>query len=184
MAYLYLFKLIRLTVSCEALEKYHRAAVHLALTKNSEFKEAFVSGYAEQIQFEFLNMMAPLLHRVDVDPQFKHRMRTLFRHALILRANCYPHIGTRYQLVQFKPGHLYDQQTMRAEDRLGVTVNVPEDGPQRRIKVCVHGLMKAHSVQENSTGLGLIQELSQPFLQGGDRHGHIISDKAVVILES
>ncbi|KAE8358631.1 hypothetical protein BDV27DRAFT_65987 [Aspergillus caelatus] len=171
------------SISPEALEKYHRATVHLTLTKNPEFKETFVSGYAEEMQSEFAKMMAPLIRLEDMDVHFKRRMRTLFRHALTLRASCYPHIGTRYQLVQFKPGYVYDPQTMRAEDEVGATVHVPEDGRQRRIKVCVHGLMKAYAVQENATGLDLIQELSQPFFLEGDGHGHIISDKAAVILE-
>lgn len=68
-------------------------------------------------------------------------------------------------------------------NKFGAIVHVPEDGRQRRIKVCVHGLMKAYAVQENATGLDLIRELSQPFFLEGDRHGRIISDKAAVILE-
>ncbi|KNG85564.1 hypothetical protein ANOM_006653 [Aspergillus nomiae NRRL 13137] len=171
------------SISPETLEKYHRATVNLTLSRNPEFKEAFVSKYADQIQFEFFKMMAPLLKSGDMGAHFKRQTRTLFRHALTLRACCYPHIGTRYQLVHFKPGHIYDPQTMRAEDEAGATVHVPEDGRQRRIKLCVHGLMKAYSIQENTTGLDLIKELSQPFLVEGGKHGHIISDRAAVILD-
>ncbi|RHZ45201.1 uncharacterized protein CDV56_103450 [Aspergillus thermomutatus] len=171
------------SISPETLERYHRAAVYLTLTKNSEFKEVFVPGYTEQIQFEFFNMMAPLLHSEDMGAHLKRHTRILFRHAITLRASCYPHNRTRYQLVQFKPGHVYDPQTMRAEDEVGAIVPVPEDGRQRHIKVCVHGIMKAYSVRENAAGLGLIKELSQPFLLEGDTQGHIISEKAAVILE-
>ncbi|GFF99617.1 hypothetical protein IFM53868_10377 [Aspergillus udagawae] len=105
--------------------------------------------------------MAPLLHSEDVSDHLKHQTRTLFRHAITLRASCYPHKRTRYQLVQFKPGDVYDPQTMRAEDEVGAIVPVPEDGRQRHIKVCVHGIMKAYSVRENAAGLGMIKELSR-----------------------
>ncbi|GFF54328.1 hypothetical protein IFM58399_09797 [Aspergillus lentulus] len=171
------------SISPESLERYHRAAVYLTLTKNPEFKEVFVPGYTKQIQFEFFDIMAPLLHSEDVSDHVKHETWTLFRHAITLRASCYPHKRTRYQLVQFKPGHVYDPQTMRAEDEVGAIVTVPEDGQQRHIKVCVHGIMKAYSVRESADGLGLIKELSQPFLLGDDTQGHIISEKAAVILE-
>ncbi|OGM45259.1 hypothetical protein ABOM_006451 [Aspergillus bombycis] len=171
------------SISPETLEKYHRATVNLTLTRNPEFKEQFVSRYAEQIQFEFFKMMAPLVGSEDMGAHFKRQTRTLLRHALTLRASCYPHIGTRYQLVHFKPGQIYDPQTMRAEDEAGASVHVPEGGQQRCIKVCVHGLMKACSVQENATGLDLIKQLSQPFLAAGNKDGHIVSDKAAVILD-
>jgi hypothetical protein len=72
---------------------------------------------------------------------------------------------------------------MRAEDEVGAIVPVPEDGRQRHIKVCVHGIMKAYSVPENAAGLGLIRELSQPFLLGAGTKGRIISEKAAVILD-
>jgi hypothetical protein len=127
----------------------------------------------EHIQFGFFNIMAPLLHSEDVSDHLKHQTRTLFRHAITLRASCYSHKRTRYQLMQFKPGDVYDPQTMRAEDEVGAIVPVPEDGRQRHIKVCVHGIMKAYSVRENAAGLGL----------GTDTQGRIISGKAAVILE-
>lgn len=128
-------------------------------------------------------MMSPLAYTKGIDGRLKRQIRTLFSHALNLRASCYPHSGTRYQLVQFRPGHLYDPQIMRAEDESRAAVRVPADGRQRRIKACMHGLTKAYSVQEKAAGLSLIQELSQPFLLESDTEGQIISDKAAVILE-
>ncbi|KAL4786835.1 hypothetical protein BJX76DRAFT_320354 [Aspergillus varians] len=172
------------SISPEALEQYHRASVHFTLKKNPEIKKSFFSAYADQVQSEFLNMIGPLVHLEDMGKtHLKRQTRTLFLHALNLRASCYPHNGTRYQLTQFKPGHIYDPHTMRAEDEFGAIVHVPKDRQQCRIKVCVHGLMRAHSVQENTTGLSLIKELSQPFLQEGNANGQMISDKAAVILE-
>ncbi|KAB8212908.1 hypothetical protein BDV33DRAFT_185901 [Aspergillus novoparasiticus] len=90
-------------------------------------------------------------------------MSTFFRHALTLRASCYPHPGTRYQLEQFKPGSLYDPQTMRAQDEVGASIHVPADGRKRRMKVCVHGLMKAYVMQDNTTGIDLIKNLASHF---------------------
>ncbi|KAL5358281.1 hypothetical protein BJX96DRAFT_39289 [Aspergillus floccosus] len=171
------------SISPESLERYHRAAVYLTLTKNAEFKEVFAHGYTEQMLFEFFDMMAPLLHSESIGSHVKRQTRILFRHVITLRASCYPHDTTRYQLVQFKPGRVYDPQTMQAEDDTGAIVPVPEDGLRRCIKLCVHGLMKAYSVQENTAGLSLIKELSQPFLLEDDTKGHIISEKAAVILE-
>lgn len=128
--------------------------------------------------------MAPLVvYTNDMDRRLKRQARTLFGHALNLRASCYPHSGTRYQLVQFKPGHIYDPQIMQAEDESRAPISIPEDGGKRRIKACMHGLMKACSVREKATGLSLIKELTQPFLLEGGIEGQIISDKAAVILE-
>ncbi|KAL4773381.1 hypothetical protein BDW60DRAFT_206191 [Aspergillus nidulans var. acristatus] len=106
----------------------------------------FLAGYGEQLLFELLRILAPFIRQTDVDVQLKRQLRTLFRYALYLRARCYPCTGTRYQLLQFRPGDIYDSRAMRAEDEVGAAADVPHDGVQRRIKVCVHGLMKGFQV--------------------------------------
>ncbi|KAL4864780.1 hypothetical protein BDV12DRAFT_7609 [Aspergillus spectabilis] len=176
-------QIVERSISPSALERYHRAAVQLTLAQSAEFKEIFIPGYTEQLQFELLRLIAPFIRISNVDRHVKRQLHTLLGHALNLRAKCYPHKGTRYQLVQFAPGHVYDPLYMRAENNLGVTVPVPKDGHVRRIKVCVHGLIKAHSMQETSSGVDLIHDLSQPFLLQSEAGGELVSDKAVVILE-
>lgn len=47
----------------------------------------------------------------------------------------------------------------------------------------MHGITEAYSVQEKTTGVNLIQELSEPFLLEEGNNGRMIGNKAVVILE-
>ncbi|KAL3473916.1 hypothetical protein BJX99DRAFT_188759 [Aspergillus californicus] len=176
-------KIVEQSISPSALERYHRAAVKLTLTKKTEFQGIFIPGYSAQLEFELLRLLAPFIRSADVDGLVKRQLHTLFEHALQLRARCYPHRGIRYQIVQFAPGQVYDSRIMRVENNVGARVPVPDDGKVRRIKVCMHGLIKAHSVQETASGVGLIDELSQPFLLSCETDGQLVSDKAVVILE-
>ncbi|KAL4819765.1 hypothetical protein BDW67DRAFT_181482 [Aspergillus spinulosporus] len=177
-------RILERIISPEALERHHRAALCYTLTRTPEFKDTFLAGYAEQLQFELLRILSPIIRQTDVNAQLRRQLRTLFRHALYLRARCYPCTGTRYQLLQFRPGDIYDSRVMRAENEVGAIVDVPNDGVQRRIKVCVHGLMKGLQVQETLSGSELIQSLSQPFILEDERtDGKVISDRAAVILE-
>ncbi|KAL4919238.1 hypothetical protein BDW62DRAFT_200117 [Aspergillus aurantiobrunneus] len=176
-------QIVEESISPGSLERYHRAALKLTLTKSTEFHDVFMPGYNQQLEFELLRLLAPFIQTEDANRHLRRQLRTLFGHAIQLRARCYPHKGTRYQLVQFPPGQMYDSRIMRAEDSVGATIPVPDDGQMRRIKVCMHGLMRAHSVQETTSGLSLIDELSQPFLLDSETDGQLVSYKAAVILE-
>ncbi|KAL4941933.1 hypothetical protein BDV06DRAFT_212233 [Aspergillus oleicola] len=176
-------QIVEQSISPNALERYHRAALQLTLSESAEFQEIFVHGYTKQLEFELVRLITPFIRTEDVKRHIKRQLHKLLVHALQLRARCYPHKGTRYQLIQFAPGQVYDTRFMRAEDNVGATIQVPQDGQVRRIKVCMHGLMKAHSVRETASGVGLINELSQPFLLDSDTDGHLVSDKATVLLE-
>ncbi|KAL4795054.1 hypothetical protein BDV19DRAFT_363983 [Aspergillus venezuelensis] len=176
-------QIVEQSISPNALERYHRAALHLTLSESGEFQEIFVDGYTKQLEFELVRLITPFIRVEDIKRHLKRELHQLLVHALQLRAKCYPHKGTRYRLIQFPPGQVYDARFMRAEDNVGTPIRVPHDGQVRRIKVCMHGLMKAHSVRETASGVDLIDELSQPFLLNSDTEGHLISDKATVLLE-
>jgi hypothetical protein len=128
-------------------------------------------------------MFSPLIQMKKVSRQLQRQLKILFRHAVTLRAACYPGKGIRYQLVQFLPGAVYDPEVMDAQTDAGRPVQVPAGDRCRFIKVCVHGLLKAHSVPETVSGIKLIEQLSCPFLSEACSDGELVSEKATVILQ-
>ncbi|KAL3483592.1 hypothetical protein BJX62DRAFT_220026 [Aspergillus germanicus] len=178
----YYQEVIEQSISPDAVEKYHRAAVHLAITSR-QFKEDFLPRHVETLSTKLLEMFRPLIQVKKVSRQLQRQLKILFRHAVNLRAACYPGTGIRYQLVQFLPGAEYDPEVMDAQTDARRPVQVPADGRRRFIKVCVHGFLKAHSVPETASGVELIEKLSCPFLSEVCSDGELVSEKATVILQ-
>jgi hypothetical protein len=128
-------------------------------------------------------MFSPLIQMKKVSRQLQRQLKILFRHAVTLRAVCYPGKGIRYQLVEFLPGAVYDPDIMDAQTNAGRPVQVPADGRRRPNKLCVHRLLRAHSVAETVSGVKLIARLSCPFLSEAYSDGEVVSEKATVILQ-
>ncbi|KAL3454208.1 hypothetical protein BJX65DRAFT_262998 [Aspergillus insuetus] len=175
-------EIIEQSISPDAVEKYHRAAVRLATTSR-QFKDDFLPRHVEILSTKLFEMCSPLIQMKKVSRQLQRQLTILFRHAVTLRAACYPGKGIRYQLVQFLPGAVYDAEIMDAQTDAGRPVQIPADGGRRFIKVCVHGLLKAHSISETVSGVKLIEQLSCPFLSVDYADGEVVSEKATVILQ-
>jgi hypothetical protein len=140
-----------------------------------------------------MNLLGPLLDtgtlgrtKRDLDDQFTE----LFSKALHFRAGCFPPDGTRYEIMHYKPGDTFDSNVMEAQGVAGNPIPVPNDGKTRHIKLCVHGLMIAHRVQETLSGLEKIKDLSQAFIVRGNNAGvsvvgggNVVSEKAIVVLD-
>ncbi|KAL2831284.1 hypothetical protein BJY01DRAFT_254359 [Aspergillus pseudoustus] len=180
-------QIIEQTISPDAVEKYHRAAVRLLIANSPDFKEIFVANYVEALYTKFMAMLTPFICKSQgVGTQLQRQLRTMLRHAIHLRAACYPARRIRYELVQFAPGSVYDPQSMQAEDEVGRSITIPDDGRTTRfVKVCVHGLIRAHSISETASGRKLVEALSCPFLAatGPAEGGRMVSGKATVILK-
>lgn len=159
---------------------------------DSKFKTFFLDARAEELQTHIMALLDPLLDPVKVgkkDIDIHRQLRALLFQALSFRSRCFPPDSIRYEVIQFQPGQCFDPAMMEAQDAAGNRVSVPTANKKRYIKLCVHGLIVAHTVQENSSGLQRIKELGQPFetsgaqKEGRTETGTIIGDKAIVILQ-
>jgi hypothetical protein len=176
----------------EIFEKFHRVALLHMLEYDSEFRTCFLEAHAEELQTHIMALLDPLLNPVELETKEKdiHReLRGLLSRAYYFRAQCFPTDGIRYEVIQFKPGERFDPAMMEAQDAAGNPVSVPTGSTKYSIKLCVHGLIVAHTIQESSSGLQKIKELSQPFQTSETKKGRsiktgeIISGKAIVILQ-
>ncbi|KAE8322198.1 hypothetical protein BDV39DRAFT_218877 [Aspergillus sergii] len=182
-------KAIQQTTTSDFFESFHKAAFSHMLKNDSEFKTCFLDAHAEELQTHIMALLDPLLDPVQLQTQemgIHRELKALLSEVLSWRARCCPADGIRYEVVQFKPGQLFDPGLMEAQDAAGNRVPVPN----RRcpITLCVHGLVMAHTIQMESSGLQKIKELSQPFQTPHTQNekkptgGEIISGKAIVIL--
>ncbi|EED23535.1 conserved hypothetical protein [Talaromyces stipitatus ATCC 10500] len=185
-------------VTPEFLERFHRAALHLLLQDSNHFKEAFVIPHAEILTIDIMHLLGPyldntLLQQSHHEDRLKKCIRDLFCDAIELRASYFPPPGTRYELIQFKPGTVYNPELMQVQPIPIESMNVPpDDSKLLRIKVCVHGAIIAHPTQEiSSVGLDRLKDWSQSFIEDmGDKDsdvtmwkGKLTSEKASVILD-
>ncbi|KAL4928280.1 uncharacterized protein BDV17DRAFT_99852 [Aspergillus undulatus] len=182
------------------LPAFHKAAVLHALEHDASFKSTFLSSHADELQSYTMALFDPLL-----DPsllQLKERdllreMGPLFRDLFSFRAQCFAPDRVRFEVLQFSPGDRFDPDMMEAQDKTGMRVGVPERGAT--VKLCVHGTVVAHRVQDKGvSAMQKIKLLSQPFLSLGAESGgkdgrrpgrpsirasgEMLSDKAIVIL--
>jgi hypothetical protein len=159
---------------------------------DSKFKTCFLDAHAEELQTHIMALLDPLLDPVKLvkkDTDIHRQLRGLLFGAFSFRSRCFPTDSIRYEVIQFQPGQCFDPATMEAQDVAGNRVSVPAD-KKRYIKLCVHGLIVAHTFQGGSSSLQRIKELGQPFQtseaqkEGDTKTGKIIGDKAIVILQS
>ncbi|OKL63610.1 hypothetical protein UA08_00509 [Talaromyces atroroseus] len=185
--------LTSMPATSEFAEKFHRATLLHMLKHDLEFKTCFLDSHVEELQAHITALLDPLLNPSELEKQevnFHRELRDLLSSAFSFRSRCFPVGGTRYEVIQFQPGERFDPTMMEAQDATGNLVPIPKDKKNCTIKLCVHGLIVAHTdpIQESSSGLQKVKQLSQPFQaskrQGvrGATAGEVISGKAIVIL--
>lgn len=185
-------------VAPEFLERFHRAALHRMLQDSDLFKDTFVIPHAELLRTGIMSLFRPILDDALPDgSQYHEPLRTclkdLFCDAIELRASYFPPPGTRYELIQYKPGTIYDPLLMQVQSLSMENPEIPPNASKPlRIKLCVHGSIIAHAVNETSSvGFDRIRDWSQPFItevenRDSDNNlqkGKLASQKAGVILE-
>lgn len=138
-----------------------------------------------------MQFLAPLISPSRLNEEIKNVERqadTLIENAFSLRASCIPDSGERFEITCYKPGDVFDPETMKPEHPDGREMILPETfDTTYRVKVCVQGSMKQYFVEENMQGVDLLKVIGQPFLDrtaGHDSRGSMISEKACVILDS
>lgn len=168
------------------------------LQDSNDFKDLFVIPQAEVLITDIMDLLMPfldntLLQTSQRDERLKKCLMDLFCNAISLRASYFPPPGTRYELVQYKPGTIYDSRLMQVHPIPIEDMDTPPgDSQLLRIKVCVHGSIIAHKVDETlSLGLERLSNWSQPFIEvaenkdsdGVPSKGKLVSQRASVILE-
>lgn len=155
--------------------------------ESNEFEKCFIPPVVEELRLEIMCLLSPLIRDDSESKNLNRWWRKLFEDALRFRVRCYPPAGTRYEIVQYKPGDFFDPEVMEVHDAAGIPVHMADDGEKHHVKLCMHGLIKSYTVDEVSSGIDLIKELSQPFYPEGVRHGgkdgETITSKAIVMLE-
>ncbi|KAL4815501.1 hypothetical protein BDW67DRAFT_164119 [Aspergillus spinulosporus] len=181
------------TAGSEFASTFHKAALLHMLDHDPDFEACFLSAQAKELQIYTINLLDPILDPAKLTLNEKDLLREmdhLFSETFFFRARCLAPDGIRYEVIHFEPGEPFDSATMEAQDATGKQIQGQEKGKKLLIKLCVHGTVVAHRVQETETdGLQKLKLLSQPFLQpsksrarSGVTVGEVASDKAIVIL--
>lgn len=182
------------TNSCKSalagfLESFHRVAFQTMLENDPQFKECLIPFHVEELQSELTELLCPFMDISTLkrtSSGFEERVNALLTQAVSFRTSCLPPPGMRYEIIHYQPGDVFNPNTMEAQDEDGNRLPTPDDGVERRVQLCVHGLMVAHAVIETSTGVERLKKLSQPFVElyrETGVSGHPVSEKATVILE-
>ncbi|KAL4999864.1 hypothetical protein BDV10DRAFT_163954 [Aspergillus recurvatus] len=184
---------IQHTAGNEFASTFHKAALLYMLDHDPDFEACFLGAQAKELQIYTMKLLDPLLDPVKLTAIEKDLLRTMdhiFSGTFSFRARCLAPDGIRYEVIHFEPGESFNSVTMEAQDVTGKQLSGQERGKKLLIKLCVHGTVVAHRVQETETeGLHKLKLLSQPFLlpsnpQGrrGRTVGELVSDKAIVML--
>ncbi|KAJ5741978.1 hypothetical protein N7533_011387 [Penicillium manginii] len=155
------------------------------------FKDHILKPHCEDVRDELMKILIPLMDQSKIEDNRKNigsQAYFMLEHAFDLRASCIPSPTERFEIVHYRPGDLFNAETMRVENIHGQEVNPPDvAGGEHRIKICVHGLMLAHQVEETARGIEFLKVMGQPFLESDQEvmlKGRIVSEKACVILET
>lgn len=143
------------------------------------------------VREELMHLLAPLIDPAKMIEEIKNvesQADTLVEYAFTLRASCIPESGERFEVTHYKPGDIFDPDTMRPEHPDGQEMVLPETHDTLyRVKVCVHGSLKKYVVEESAKGVDLLKIMGQPFLDYAEvdgLRGSLISEKACVVLDT
>ncbi|KAL5341916.1 hypothetical protein BJX70DRAFT_10371 [Aspergillus crustosus] len=189
-------KIIQQTAGAEFAETFHKAALLHMIDHDPEFKTCFLGACTQELENHTLTLLSPLLdlEKLSVFKKDISRvMRRLLDQAFSFRVRCLAPDGVRYEILHFQPQDLFNPDMMEIEDALGnespEAAKSKATGSQRRIKLCVHGAVVAHTHQKQTPpGLQGLKDISQPFLRSehhgryGKTTGELVSGKAIVVL--
>lgn len=169
------------------------------LEENNPFRDCWVQSQVEQVQSEFLQLLTPLIEasKMEIfDKDIRTALNRVFTTAFHFRARCVAPRGTRYELMQVKAGGVFDPEYMEAQRPDGCIIqSVPSSrGKVRRVKVCIHGCLVSHVIEDEPSsydGGESCSTISQQFVSVYENdqtvekklRGALKSGKAIVILE-
>lgn len=162
---------------------------------DTQFETCFLAGRAKELQQYTMEVMEPLLDPAKlkaINDDLFRVMRNLFLQAFSFRAKSLPPDGVRYEVIQFSPGEPFNHETMEAHDTTDNQYQLSDldNGTRRRIKLCVHGMVVAHPLQDSQAdGLHKLKAIGEAFIASKNRPGtglaagDIVTEKAIVILD-
>ncbi|OJJ04016.1 hypothetical protein ASPVEDRAFT_136404 [Aspergillus versicolor CBS 583.65] len=174
---------------------FHKAALLHMVQHDAQFETCFLAGHVKELQQYTIEVLGPLLDpaklRVIKDDLFRV-MHNLFLQAFSFRAKSLPPDGVRYEVIQFNPGEPFNHETMEAHDTTDnqYLLSDLDNGTRRQIKLCVHGMVVAHRLQDGEPeGLRKVKAIGEAFSASRNRPGSglaggdIVTKKAIVILD-
>lgn len=175
------------------MEGFHRAAIDLMLKDDHPFREIWVRSHVENVQREALTFFSPLLNPLEIERLRRDIERTLnrvFTNAFYLRARLVPPKGKRYELIQFRPGAPFNPEYMSAQATNNNHVT-PAGAKGQRVKMCVHGCLVSHEIEEEPFEGEALKTITQSFISSSQKDGSacksvkgvLKSYKSVVVLD-
>lgn len=182
-----------LPAGSEFASTFHKAALLYMLDHDPDFEACFLGAQTKELQIYTMKLLDPFLDSAKLTPNEKDLLREmghLYSETFSFRARCFAPDGIRYEVIHFEPGESFDSVTMEVQDALQEQIQDQERDKKLLIRLCVHGTVVAHKIQETETeGLHKLKLLSQPFLQPSESRAHsgrtvgeVVSDKAIVML--
>lgn len=152
------------------MEALNRAAIDLMLKEDHPFREIWIRSHMENVQRETLAFFSPILNpskleriQIDVDRTLTRALTNAFH----LRARLIPPKGQRYELVQFRPGTVFNPEYMSPLPAKH-NHNNPTIGTDPRVKTCVHGCLVSHRAKEEPVESESLKALTQPFVSSSE----------------
>ncbi|KAJ5161065.1 hypothetical protein N7492_006457 [Penicillium capsulatum] len=175
------------------MEGFHRAAVDLMLKENHPFRDVWVRSHVENVQREALTFFSPLLNPSKLERlrgDVERTLKRVFTNAFQLRAQLVPPKGQRYELIQFRPGTLFNPEYMSPQTTINNHVS-PVEAKGQKVKICVHGCLVSHEIEEEPSEGEALKTITQSFIYSGQEDGLacnsmkgvLKSEKSVVILD-
>ncbi|KAH0556619.1 hypothetical protein GP486_005545 [Trichoglossum hirsutum] len=175
------------TGSSKFLRNIDRAAHRALITEDVDFREYKLPAKAHSLTLDLVDILQPLLDGPIKLDTIAH-IKELFNRCFKLRAQLLLHDNRQYEMVLYMPGDLFDPTTMETETPDGCKVTIPEDKVERRVRWCVHGLLREYDNSEH----GKIDQNNVKMVECKDficrnsdqrQVGKLVSEKAIVILE-
>ncbi|KAI9787581.1 MAG: hypothetical protein M1839_000112 [Geoglossum umbratile] len=173
--------------SSKFLRNIDRAAHRALVTEDMHFQKYKLPAKAHSLALDLVDILQPLLDGPIKLDTIAH-IEELFNRCFKLRAQLLLHDNRQYEMVLYMPGDLFDLATMEAETPDGCKVTIPEDMVERRVRWCVHGLLREYDNSEHGeTDQNNVRmvECKDFIYRSSDqgRVGKLVSEKAIVILE-
>jgi hypothetical protein len=153
------------------------------LEENHPFRDCWIQTQVEQVQFELLQLLSPILEASKMEifgKDIRTSLNRAFTDAFQFRARCVPPRGTRYELMQVKPGDIFDPEYMEAQRSDGSVFPIPR-GKARCVKVCVHGCLISHVIEDEALEGDSYSTVSQPFVSAHEKENLFQSEKRVIL---
>ena len=174
------------------LKRFNHAA-YRSLATDDYFQDCYLPARAQGVAADMFEILRPLVGpRTEENNLLKAKgcIEDLCKQAFKFRAALLLHDLRKYEMLLYKPGDLFQPATMQAQRADGSQVEFEDNMAERRIKLCMHGLIMEYKDATDTESIDGGQDgpkaLSKDFIvrENGMRDdGKLVTDRAIVILE-